>query len=194
MSPTIQRMPPADPVELSSITNSTRAAALAGTFCHCSGGLILAPSQVYCLGISPLRSNAGLEIAIWPAAGAGSSPLEPEALDAPAPEERVALDPERLAEELAELEELPVTARFSGLPLYSEQSSITYPALQVVWLFQRRWKTCSKLARMRLCWELLLAAVIFAAIRDLSSSTLTIASRSASLSPDLARNFCNEPA
>ena len=46
----------------------------AGRCCHCSGGETLAPSQVYCAGIVPLRSNAGLLMAIAPGI-VGSSPL-----------------------------------------------------------------------------------------------------------------------
>jgi hypothetical protein len=33
-------------------------------------------------------------------------------------------------------------AEASGLPLYSEQSSIKYAGLHVVRLFQRRWNRC----------------------------------------------------
>jgi hypothetical protein len=58
--------PEAGPVEESSIMISTSAAALAGTFCHSKGGEILAPSHVYCLGSSPLSSNAELVISSSP--------------------------------------------------------------------------------------------------------------------------------
>ena len=59
MSPTTQRMPPVRPSELSSITNNTSAAVLAGRFFHSSGGLMPAPSQVYSAGISSFSPNAG---------------------------------------------------------------------------------------------------------------------------------------
>src|ERR1700689_670499 len=75
MSPTTQRMPLGGPVEVSSITNSTSAAALAGTFCHCRGGLMFAPSHVYVLGSAPFAANAGLEIVSAPGRDGGSSPL-----------------------------------------------------------------------------------------------------------------------
>jgi hypothetical protein len=78
-----------------------------------------------------LRSNAGLEIAIAPAEGRGISPLE---LEAPDVEERETLEwedfeePDADAEALDCREEAEVelgAVRSSGLPWYSEQSSVT---------------------------------------------------------------------
>ena len=69
-----QRIPLAGPVGVSSMMNSTSAAAPEGMFSHSRGGLVSAPSQVYCAGMAPLRSNAGLAIAIAPSTGGGNSP------------------------------------------------------------------------------------------------------------------------
>jgi hypothetical protein len=46
--------------------NSTSSAVCAGRLRHCSGGEMLAPSQVYRDGIVPLRTNAGLLTSIAP--------------------------------------------------------------------------------------------------------------------------------
>jgi hypothetical protein len=98
---------------------------------------MLAPSQVYWDGIAPLRSNAELVIANAPDWGGGSSPEEPEAPDVEECETLTCEAFEALFEELdvdeleceeegeEELEGVLVAARSSGLPLYSEQSSIT---------------------------------------------------------------------
>src|SRR5438067_13254585 len=58
-----------------SVTSNAMLCAFSGTFAKLSGGVTLAPLQVYFCGIVPPSANAGLVMAIAPVGGGGSEGL-----------------------------------------------------------------------------------------------------------------------